>query len=43
MKGELGFQALLRVDGRFEGRLVSSGSLIIGKMGTLIGNVEGTC
>ena len=41
MKGELTFDRLLRIDGRFEGTLVSDGSLIIGPAGTLVGDVNG--
>ena len=41
MKGELAFESLLRIDGRFEGKLISSGCLIIGKSGILMGNVDG--
>ncbi len=41
MKGELTFDSLLRVDGRFEGSLKSTGSLIVGKSGILVGNVDG--
>jgi len=38
--GELKFDKLLRIDGSFEGELKSEGDLIIGRSGTLIGNVE---
>jgi len=39
--GELKFEKLLRIDGHFDGELKSSGDLIIGRSGTLIGNVDG--
>lgn len=41
MKGELAFTTLLRVDGEFEGTLISEGSLIIGKAGKVVGDVKG--
>lgn len=41
MKGELSFDQLLRIDGKFEGKLVSTGNLIVGDQGALIGDVEG--
>ena len=34
-------QVLLRIDGRFEGELVSEGDLIIGPGGVLVGDIEG--
>ncbi|KAJ0408900.1 hypothetical protein ATCC90586_005937 [Pythium insidiosum] len=40
MKGELSFDRLLRIEGEFEGKLVSKGSLVIGTKGVLTGNVE---
>ncbi|GAB9463776.1 hypothetical protein Gpo141_00001224 [Globisporangium polare] len=40
MKGELSFERLLRIEGEFEGRLVSKGSLVIGPKGVLTGPVE---
>lgn len=40
MKGELSFERLLRIEGEFEGKLISKGSLVIGSKGALIGNVE---
>lgn len=40
MKGELSFERLLRIEGEFEGRLVSKGSLVIGAKGVLTGPVE---
>ncbi|EQC31872.1 hypothetical protein SDRG_10390 [Saprolegnia diclina VS20] len=41
MKGELSFERLLRIEGEFDGRLISKGSLIIGAKGLLTGPVEG--
>lgn len=40
MKGELSFERLLRIEGEFEGRLISKGSLVIGAKGVLTGPVE---
>ncbi|TMW62176.1 hypothetical protein Poli38472_009669 [Pythium oligandrum] len=40
MKGELSFDRLLRIEGEFEGKLLSKGSLVIGTKGVLTGNVE---
>tara|TARA_B110000971_G_scaffold102978_1_gene105946 strand:+ start:438 stop:1067 length:630 start_codon:yes stop_codon:yes gene_type:complete len=40
VQGELVFEKLLRIDGSFEGKLVSTGDLIIGRSGTLIGDVN---
>ncbi|KAG7395402.1 hypothetical protein PHYBOEH_003801 [Phytophthora boehmeriae] len=40
MKGELSFERLLRIEGEFEGKLNSKGSLVIGTRGALIGNVD---
>ncbi len=42
MKGELNFESLLRIDGRFEGALSSSGSLIVGRSGVLVGDISGS-
>ncbi|EEY54559.1 uncharacterized protein PITG_08223 [Phytophthora infestans T30-4] len=39
-KGELSFERLLRIEGEFEGKLNSKGSLVIGTRGALIGNVD---
>jgi cytoskeletal protein CcmA (bactofilin family) len=39
VKGELAFDRLLRIDGCFEGKLVSDGDLIVGPQGKLIGDV----
>mmetsp|Transcript_27444 Transcript_27444/g.35976 ORF Transcript_27444/g.35976 Transcript_27444/m.35976 type:complete len:309 (+) Transcript_27444:88-1014(+) len=39
LKGELEFERLLRIDGKFEGRLISKGDLIIGPRGVLIGDI----
>ncbi|RHY12522.1 hypothetical protein DYB36_012270, partial [Aphanomyces astaci] len=41
MKGELSFERLLRIEGEFEGKLVSKGSLVIGQKGLLTGNIDG--
>jgi cytoskeletal protein CcmA (bactofilin family) len=40
MKGELSFGKLLRIDGTFSGKLVSTGDLIVGESGVLHGNIE---
>lgn len=40
MKGELSFERLLRIEGEFEGKLVSKGSLVVGTKGVLTGPVE---
>lgn len=40
MKGELSFERLLRIEGEFEGKLVSKGSLVVGAKGVLTGPVE---
>ncbi|GMF51083.1 unnamed protein product [Phytophthora fragariaefolia] len=40
MKGELSFERLLRIEGEFEGKLNSKGSLVIGTRGALYGNVD---
>ncbi|KAF1317875.1 Polymer-forming cytoskeletal, partial [Globisporangium splendens] len=40
MKGELSFERLLRIEGEFEGKLVSKGSLVVGTKGVLIGSIE---
>jgi hypothetical protein len=40
-QGELAFDRLLRVDGTFEGQLISSGSLFVGSTGLVIGPVVG--
>lgn len=40
MKGELSFERLLRIEGEFEGKLVSKGSLVVGARGVLTGPVE---
>lgn len=41
MKGELEFTRLLRVDGRFEGDLVTDkGSLVVGPKGEVIGDLK---
>ncbi|GMI05009.1 hypothetical protein TrVE_jg8187 [Triparma verrucosa] len=39
--GNLAFEKLLRIDGSFEGQLESEGDLIIGRSGTLVGDVAG--
>lgn len=39
INGEFHFDKLLKIDGKFEGTLVSSGDLIVGKKGILLGDV----
>ncbi|CAM9517851.1 unnamed protein product [Chrysoparadoxa australica] len=39
MKGELSFEKLLRIDGSFDGKLISTGDLIVGPSGLLKGNI----
>ena len=41
IRGELQFDRLLRVDGTFEGNLRSSGSIVVGRKGCLIADVNG--
>ncbi|CAK4768975.1 unnamed protein product [Aphanomyces euteiches] len=41
MKGELSFERLLRIEGEFEGKLISKGSLVVGHKGLLNGNIDG--
>ena len=41
IRGELEFDRLLRIEGTFEGSLKSSGSIVVGRQGCLIGNVVG--
>lgn len=40
MKGELSFERLLRIEGEFEGKLISKGSLVVGAKGVLTGPVD---
>jgi cytoskeletal protein CcmA (bactofilin family) len=40
IKGTLSFQKLLRIDGTFEGELISSGKLIVGPTGSVKANLE---
>lgn len=41
MKGELEFTRLLRVDGRFEGDLITdNGSLVVGPKGEVVGDLK---
>lgn len=40
IRGELQFEKLLRIDGIFEGVLISDGDLIIGPKGTLLGDAS---
>jgi cytoskeletal protein CcmA (bactofilin family) len=40
VKGELRFESLLRVDGTFEGELISNGRLIIGPTGSVKANLN---
>ncbi|KAG5176760.1 polymer-forming cytoskeletal-domain-containing protein [Tribonema minus] len=39
VSGELSFDRLLRIDGRFSGRLLSQGDLVVGPTGVLTGDV----
>ena len=41
VKGSLAFERLLRIDGSFDGQLHSRGDLVVGKRGTLKGDVTG--
>lgn len=41
IKGELSYESLLRIDGYVEGKLITTGSLIIGPLGSLVGHVNG--
>ena len=41
IRGELQFDRLLRVDGTFEGKLDSNGSVVVGRKGCLIADVKG--
>jgi len=41
MKGTLNFDRLLRIDGQFEGTLVSKGNLVIGPSGKVVGDIDG--
>ena len=40
IKGDLEYNKLLRIDGRFHGQLLSKGHLIIGKTGIYIGDIK---
>lgn len=40
IKGTMSFQKLLRIDGTFEGELISSGNLIIGPTGSVKANIN---
>lgn len=40
VKGYLAFERLLRIDGKFEGELVSNGKLVIGPTGTVKANLN---
>jgi cytoskeletal protein CcmA (bactofilin family) len=40
IKGTMSFQKLLRIDGIFEGELLSSGKLIVGPTGTVKANIN---
>ncbi|CCI40617.1 hypothetical protein ABG067_002946 [Albugo candida] len=40
MRGELSFERLLRIEGEFDGKLVSKGSLVVGTKGCLLGDVD---
>ncbi|KAJ1454957.1 polymer-forming cytoskeletal-domain-containing protein [Pelagophyceae sp. CCMP2097] len=41
IEGKLRFERLLRLDGKFEGELISAGDLIVGPTGELVGDVRG--
>ncbi|CAM9882534.1 unnamed protein product [Chrysoparadoxa australica] len=41
IKGELSFEKLLRIDGVFEGKLISAGSVVIGPTGSVTGDLKG--
>lgn len=40
IKGTMSFQKLLRIDGTFEGELISSGNLIVGPTGSVKANIH---
>ncbi len=40
IKGTMSFQKLLRIDGTFEGELISSGNLIVGPTGSVKANIN---
>jgi cytoskeletal protein CcmA (bactofilin family) len=40
IKGTMSFQKLIRIDGNFEGELLSSGKLIVGPTGTVKANIN---
>lgn len=40
IKGTMSFQKLVRIDGNFEGELLSSGKLIVGPTGTVKSNIN---
>ena len=40
IKGTMSFQKLLRIDGTFEGELISSGKLIVGPTGSVKANLD---
>ncbi len=40
IKGTMSFQKLIRIDGTFEGELLSSGKLIVGPTGTVKANIN---
>ena len=40
MKGELSFTSSLRIDGTFEGELISNGTLIVGPTGVVKANIS---
>ena len=40
IEGKLRFERLLRLDGKFEGELISEGDLIVGPQGELVGDVK---
>lgn len=40
IKGSISFKKLIRIDGSFEGELLSSGKIIIGPNGTVVANLD---
>src|SRR6267154_2306782 len=40
IKGTMSFQKLIRIDGTFEGELISSGKLIVGPTGSVKANIN---
>lgn len=40
IQGKLSFETLLRLDGKFEGELLSTGDLVVGPTGELVGDIK---